>query len=371
MKKRQLHQKNRKLHLLLPIALIPFTYILISETKYLGMQQDILSAAESLQLDFPTNPAIEGSRRRLSLEELTQNPELGSIICPPNMTAIYDRIIEQKQPASNSYTNATTVKKQQKIPKMVHLSFNNRCVPTNFFASGVQEWKAQLKDYSIYFHDDTAVSRLINQEWPEFPSLHKMMKCIQFEGAMTIDIWRMLIIYEFGGMYSDIDNVPAKEFHGGAAIQPGDTFFASAKNYNRTDCPSQNAFAMEPRHPIAYFIIQIILKSVEDMKSILHPDLVGTTGPTAFCGGYMIFRKLRKIRPTEPMKEWWDVYEGFLNKTVRFTPYWSWNNPSPGKHEALQVSGLEHWTKTTRRRNKGEKDMSCREYLYRQDHQSA
>jgi len=38
---------------------------------------------------------------------------------------------------------------------------------------------------------------------------------MKYKGAMKIDLWRMLVIYKYSGIYIDIDNVPASEFQNG------------------------------------------------------------------------------------------------------------------------------------------------------------
>lgn len=315
------------------------------------------------------------SADHMSLAELTQNPLVDSVECPPLMSPIYDRVPHGQE----TIPNATTTKNN--IPKIVHISYNTRCVPTEVFAEGVQRWKDELPDYSVYFHDDNAVDHLLQQDWPEFPDLHRVMQCIKYKGAMKVDLWRMVVIYEFGGIYTDIDNVPPPEFGNGAAIHPYDTFFASSDSYGR---PNQNAFAMEPKHPIAVFTIQVILKNLLALESLRKPKVVFTTGPDAFKSGYLNYLSLTDPnlgkKPDYPgLKP--GVYKGFMNKTVRKEPYWKWLNPVANemveynernmtkKERASIISNLHHWAKVAYWNRHGE-DISCREYLYRLDHPS-
>ena len=215
-----------------------------------------------------------------SLKELTKSPPFGSIKCPsPRFTPIYDKIVDPvalvitvgntTSPTStteknnvNINTNANKPKNKittriinRKIPPIIHVSFNNRCIP-NELAESITRWQEALPDYSFFFHDDDAVQRLINNNegrnnnddnnhnyynhdhnnntttenndnrsssslstttaaaaklqqlfspsWQSsgyFPELQNRMRCIKFKGAMLIDVWRMLIIYEFGGTF--------------------------------------------------------------------------------------------------------------------------------------------------------------------------
>jgi len=278
---------------------------------------------------------------------------------------IYDRLV----PATDS-------SEKRKIPKTLHISYKSRCVPTDIFADSIQRWMEALPDYSFYFHDDHAVDRLLQQDWPEFPGLHRTMQCMKYKGAMTIDLWRMLIIYEFGGLYTDIDNAPIPEFKNGSVISPEDTFFASSDAWNR---PIQNIFAMEARHPIAEFTVQNILINVYNLESLRYPRLVFTTGPEALKKAYLTYLKItygdegRKIL-LKP-----GVYHGFLKKQIHKEEKWHWLHPQhnetveiDGENVTRQeiahaISGVDHWL-NAQDENEERFDYSCREYLYRLEH---
>lgn len=194
---------------------------------------------------------------------------------------------------------------------------------------------------------------------------------------MKSDIWRVLVLYKYGGIWSDIDNAPAKEFKNGTVIRPDDTFFASSDTYTR---PLQNTFAMEAGHPIAYFTMQIILHNLLNLSNLAHVKVVLTTGPHALRYGYSTYLELSGqgdgLKP--------GFYTGFMNKTVHKEPLWIWKHPHgyetviyQGKEMSKierdnRISGSVHWTE----RRDGEegldrlRGMSCREYLYRLDHPS-
>jgi mannosyltransferase OCH1-like enzyme len=97
------------------------------------------------------------------------------------------------------------------IPKIMHFSMQSRCVPRDLLRT-LNRWETQLPEHSIFFHDDDAVDRLLSMDWSEFPGFHEGMKCVLYRGAMTIDIWRVLMLWKYGGLYSDIDNWPEDMF---------------------------------------------------------------------------------------------------------------------------------------------------------------
>jgi len=358
----------------------------VQNMKDTVLSQEFRTETHDVNSDMPTTTTtlhrIDNNKRfshrnytysptedRSLLAELTQSPPFGSLECPPWTTPIYDRII------NNEETNDTTRMMPKKKPNIVHLSFTSRCVG-EVFANSVQQWKESLPDHSIYFHDDQAVERLFQQEWREFPDLQKKMQCIKYKGAMTVDVWRILVVYRFGGIYSDIDNVPPAFFQNGTMINPDDTFFATLDSFMR---PLQNTFAMEPQHPIAVFTMETILKNLMAMESLRKPKTVFVTGPQALFEGCTKYTGAGGCNQA-------GIHTGqFLGKKVHLENMIAtgqgWGNPMNGemveykgrnltkKEVSLHLGGLRHWEKV-KFKNKVGKDFSCREYLYRVDHPS-
>ena len=85
------------------------------------------------------------------------------------------------------------------IPKIIHITSKDRCVTKDFY-EGIERWK-NITDYSLYFHDDEAVHKLMRRHWPELPNMAIIAACAK-GGAGLADIWRYLVIYEYGGMYT-------------------------------------------------------------------------------------------------------------------------------------------------------------------------
>jgi mannosyltransferase OCH1-like enzyme len=256
-----------------------------------------------------------------SLQEITKSPPRGSIICPsPHLTPIYDKIV---YPTTTTTTTGKSKSKKainsegeqqhqqkRKIPRIIHVSFNNRCIP-NELAETITRWQEALPDHSLFFHDDEAVQRLVkgdddddhhdhdhNQStWKSsgyFPELQNHIRCVKFKGAMLIDIWRMLISYEFGGLYTDIDNWPGPNMNS-TAIHVDDSFFSLSDSKDR---PSQWLFAMTPKHPIAIFTLQDISRRLLHIKNVARPRVVQITGPQPLKASYRKFQLLLEKNAT-------------------------------------------------------------------------
>jgi mannosyltransferase OCH1-like enzyme len=92
------------------------------------------------------------------------------------------------------------------IPKIIHVTSRSRCLHKTF-ADNLKTW--HLKDHSFFMHDDEAMDKLLYRDWPEFPQLQQVLKCLKHGGAVKADVWRILVLWEYGGIYTDIDNRPA------------------------------------------------------------------------------------------------------------------------------------------------------------------
>ena len=125
----------------------------------------------------------------------------------------------------------------RKIPRYLHLAWvtdgrTGRCLHY-IQAQALGKWSEALPSYSIFFHEDEAVERIMKQEyWPEFPHLTNVLQCAQMRGAMLIDVWRILVLYRYGGMYTDIDIWPGPKWRDDTI--PGDVdFFSFSDSWSR------------------------------------------------------------------------------------------------------------------------------------------
>ncbi|OEU11434.1 hypothetical protein FRACYDRAFT_246031 [Fragilariopsis cylindrus CCMP1102] len=134
----------------------------------------------------------------LQLSELTRS----HIRCPEPLLPVYDKIINTNISTFGEQDEQEQKQQEQNnlIPKIIHLSWKSRCISQDMMEI-VDKWKDQFPSYNIYIHDDSAVAALLNDNyWYDlFPQLQQIMtSCAKFGSAMTIDIWRILILYRYG-----------------------------------------------------------------------------------------------------------------------------------------------------------------------------
>lgn len=130
----------------------------------------------------------------------------------------------------------------RKIPRIVHQTSRSICLTTAVAGVAVH-WSSLGNDWAYYFHSDNAVDRLFAQNWPEFPHLSAVLACLDGKGTLKADLWRYLVLWEYGGVYADVDTKPNK-FNSTTITADDDGFFI-VEQYHLL---SQYFMAMSPRH---------------------------------------------------------------------------------------------------------------------------
>jgi mannosyltransferase OCH1-like enzyme len=200
-----------------------------------------------------------------SLSEIVRSDE---IQCPVNQIIVQDTIT----------INPQSLNKERKIPKIVHMTSKTRCMPKEF-ADNIDTWK--FKNYSLFLHDDDAVARLFKKDWPEFPLLHDVLNCIT-SGAGFADLWRYLILWEYGGVYTDLDNAPGPFFKDAEIIEDHMDSFLEVE---AARIPSQYFIAASPKHPIMYMAVQNTIQRLFNEQNIVRQYVPYVTGPGAMKWG--------------------------------------------------------------------------------------
>jgi hypothetical protein len=161
---------------------------------------------------------------------------------------------------------------------------------------------------------------LIHQPWPEFPQLSIVfvLPCI-FSMTAIADIWRLLVLWEYGGIYSDLETIPNTYSSTGwtpESIHPQDDAYFVVEYY---DSLSQFWMAVTPRHPLIYYSIQSAISNVLQAENIFIMDASLTTGPFAVLEGYHHFRKDAGILAYKPVRA--GYYVGTQNRSIRIEGY--------------------------------------------------
>lgn len=86
------------------------------------------------------------------------------------------------------------------IPKVVYYTHVN-IKKVKEFENQLKYSKSKNKNYKFIFYDDNAVIKFIKENFPEFYEFYKRIN--EGYGAAKADIFRVLILYKYGGIYID------------------------------------------------------------------------------------------------------------------------------------------------------------------------
>jgi mannosyltransferase OCH1-like enzyme len=230
----------------------------------------------------PTKASPENDRHQwqhqessiLDFVDATTNPETS---CPEHLHLVPDTRL-----SSISATSSLNAKNASGIPKIVHITAKSRCM-TKSFRDNIDKWR--FDGYSLLVHNDQAVDRLLNRYWPEFPELQKVAHCL-LSGAGKADLWRALIMWEYGGIYTDFDNSPNEAFKNGAAIKDTDEAFFVVEQGGWL---SQYFMAATPHHPLMYLLVHKIIQRLYSLNDVDGQYVPRATGPGALKYAFIAF----------------------------------------------------------------------------------
>ena len=114
-----------------------------------------LSSTSPSEHGFATeDPRPPTKTPSIPLVELIQtNPNPNCMAGKFNKTLVESIILDE----------AITHPPGRRIPKIIHITTKSRCLLPKF-VKNIRKW--EMKNYSIYIHDDEAVIRLLNKYWP-------------------------------------------------------------------------------------------------------------------------------------------------------------------------------------------------------------
>lgn len=124
------------------------------------------------------------------------------------------------------------------IPKQIYMTYKNSDIPPIIF----ERWNATNPEYNINFYtDEDCINFLEKYYSKDYADYFKEIEI----GMYKADFWRLCVLYEFGGIYTDIDIVPYKTIE--EII--GDSMFCTCLSLNK--CTIFQAFiATIPKNPL-------------------------------------------------------------------------------------------------------------------------
>ena len=159
------------------------------------------------------------------------------------------------------------------IPKIIIQTWKTSDLP-HYYKHTQHILMQNNPDYEYKFFDDDNITQFIHNKYPQFEvTVSRFKKKIQL-----IDFFRMLVIYEYGGFYFDMDvevtkNLDPLLVH--ECVFPVEMlrFSTVLKDMGYNYNIGNYAFGASRRNPVIWYIIKSIVKVMED-PSYVSPHLV-------------------------------------------------------------------------------------------------
>lgn len=335
------------------------------QTKAIDGVQDLW---ESLESTVGWNDETKSKTTGLpTLEELTRV----NYTCPDG-TEFFENVV---LPESITHAN-------RRIPNVVHVTAKTRCV-SPLVKNHLQRWV--FPNHSLYFHDDIAAYRLLNYAVKDanghelIKGLSKQLPCISSGAAMS-DMWRYVLLYHYGGVYTDLDNAPGHKYDVEHISPETDSFYFVEQG----GFMSQYYMVSSKHHPMLLYMLYSAIRKVynKSFGNVLKNMPPQTTGPNAVKVGYILF-----IRAAGGNTTGYDpagIYYGSTNMNLTKELSWfgkgpeefdsatlgEYAKPAEFENRSVTIMGLpgrfsKHWVDRGGLKGKGEafQSMNMSHYL--------
>ena len=218
------------------------------------------------------------------------------------------------------------------IPKIIIQTWKTRDLPDHY-KHNQQLLMKYNPTYQYMFFDDNDIIKFINENYPEMINIiKKFTKVIQ-----VIDLFRLLVIYKFGGFYFDMDFKIEKSLDpllSETCVFPAEMLKNDSilQKYNKNYNIGNYAFAASVNNPVILAIINNIDKAVSDPnwaqipKSInnnedpQHTMVYYTTGPIIV--SRTVFEHLNSVKILFPSNWSYNYRERYpVDSWFRFGDY--------------------------------------------------
>ena len=136
--------------------------------------------------------------------------------------------------------------------------------------------KEQNRNYQQVYFDDEDINDFISNEYPQYLKAYRSL----VPGAYKADLFRLLVLYKYGGIYNDIGHrflVPIEQI-----LDESDEFIAATELNNHQSFAHaiyNGVLAAYRGHPIVKFMIDDIMYTIEHCNYMADP--LDVTGPAA------------------------------------------------------------------------------------------
>ena len=190
------------------------------------------------------------------------------------------RLVELIEPDAPANPNNVDDTPSPIIPKLIFQKWRTNQLGESM-CRNVKRWVDRNPDFTYVLFDDDKAEAFIREYYGE--NILQAYLCVQVPAARC-DIWRLLVIFRFGGFYVDFDSSPkdsAASLNDLLQAEPNRTYLTpsgwgcgQAKRFlAKFKCPHQWALLYAPRHDILREAILQTLFSLADRSAFYTMDV--------------------------------------------------------------------------------------------------
>jgi hypothetical protein len=225
------------------------------------------------------------------------------------------------------------------IPKTIWQTYKTQ-YPDSQSVDSIRTWLKLNPDHVWYYFDDARCERFVRDHFDtEFYQMYMSLPL----GVMKADVWRVAVVYVYGGIYADLDTqclVPAAQWiHDTDELIVGvETPHGAINNF---------VFAAAPQHPAIYTVLQTLLEFYKApwYLSKDSPTPVQDFGANAWSYGLLRHYGLNDAESMFQGGDYYNTVEQVKQEKTKFFSYKS-NAFSPAPtHDTLvhHLTGSVSW----------------------------
>ena len=224
------------------------------------------------------------------------------------------------------------IRKQQprsRMPHIIHVNSKTKCV-TQQIGDYILQWR--MPHYSLYLHDDEEMNNLFIMDTVKdlFPTLYNSTYCLPYQGidssASKNDLFRFLLYYFVGGVYTEYDLYPNPQFSNAVELfesyleEDGNVELDGAAMFLKNDrnkMPFLGTVFSTPNHPLFYICVDLTIRNLLRLKNVANQRAFGVTGPPIMHEALQIFAGITQ----EKDKQWKSGVYTMSRKALDMYPY--------------------------------------------------
>jgi len=142
-------------------------------------------------------------------------------------------------------------KMNPKIPRVIYQCYKDKNVPPVV----KERWLKLNPDFDYKFYDDNDCYQFILEYYgKDYANFFKNIK----DGPIRSDFWRICILYQFGGIYADVDIEPLIPID--EIVNSDTTLYTCVTAKNLDNNLNPHFIAVEPKNPLILHCIYVYMK---------------------------------------------------------------------------------------------------------------